>query len=188
MWAAAEGHADVIKTLLAAGADPNRKARVTTISERKHADHPSGGFTALMFAVRNGHSDAAKALVAGGADTAATNGDGATALILAVVNDRFDLAATLLELGAGANDGALYFAADMHDATTDMRAQGRVAAARRSPEQADRARSGEAAARAWRRSEQDRSSANCIRRRSAAMRRSTPRRSTARRSRPMWKC
>ena len=123
MWAAAEGHADVIKTLLAAGADPNRKARVTTISERKHADHPSGGFTALMFAVRNGHSDAAKALVAGGADTAATNGDGATALILAVVNDRFDLAATLLDAGAGANDGALYFAADMHDATTDMRAK-----------------------------------------------------------------
>ena len=123
MWAAAEGHAAVVKTLLAAGADPNRKARVTTISERKHADHPSGGFTALMFAVRNGHTDAVKALVAGGADTAATNADGATALILAVVNDRFDLAATLLDLGASANDGALYFATDMHDATTDMRAK-----------------------------------------------------------------
>jgi ankyrin repeat protein len=123
MWAAAEGHADVIKTLLAAGADPNRKGRITTIAERKHADHPSGGFTALMFAVRNGHSDAVKALIAGGADTSATNGDGATALIVAVVNDRFDLAATMLELGASANDGALYFAADMHDATTDMRAR-----------------------------------------------------------------
>jgi ankyrin repeat protein len=123
MWAAAEGHAEVIKTLLAAGADPNRQGRITTISERKHADHPSGGFTALMFAARNGHADAVKALMAGGADASATNGDGATALIVAVVNDRFDIAATMLELGADANDGALYFAADMHDATTDMRAK-----------------------------------------------------------------
>jgi ankyrin repeat protein len=123
MWAAAEGHADVVKTLIAAGADPNRKGRTTTIAERKHADHPSGGFTALMFAVRNGHADAVRALVAGGADMSATNGDGVTALIVAIVNDRFDLAATLLELGANANDGALYFAADMHDATADMRAK-----------------------------------------------------------------
>jgi ankyrin repeat protein len=30
MWAAAEGHADVVKALLDAKADPNRKARVTT--------------------------------------------------------------------------------------------------------------------------------------------------------------
>ena len=37
-------------------------------------------------------------------------------------NDRFDLARTLLDLGADPNDGALYFAVDMHDATTDMRA------------------------------------------------------------------
>ena len=123
MWAAAEGHAAVVKTLLAAGADPNRKARLTTITERKHADHPTGGLTALMFAVRHGHTEAAKALMAGGADPGVTNGDGATALIVAIVNDRFDLAATLLELGASANDGSLYFAADMHDATTDMRAR-----------------------------------------------------------------
>ena len=42
---------------------------------------------------------------------------------MAIVNDRFDLAATLLDLGADANDGSLYFAVDMHDATTDMRAR-----------------------------------------------------------------
>ena len=55
MWAAAEGHADVVKVLLQSGADANRKARVTTLQERKHADHATGGFTALMFAARNGH-------------------------------------------------------------------------------------------------------------------------------------
>jgi len=122
MWAAAEGHADVVTALLKAGADPNRKARVTTLAERKHADHPTGGFTALMYAVRNGHEAAARALMGAGADPGITNGDGVTATIVAIVNDRFDLAATLVDLGASANDGSLYWAVDMHDATTDMRA------------------------------------------------------------------
>jgi ankyrin repeat protein len=122
MWASAEGHLEVVKTLLAAGADPNVKAHVSTITERKNADHPSGGFTALMFAVRNGYEDVAKALIAGGADLKLTNADGATATIVAIVNDRFDLAKELLDLGADPNDGSLYFAVDMHDATLDMRA------------------------------------------------------------------
>ena len=75
-----------------------------------------------MFAVRNGHEDVARALIAGGADLKLTNADGATATIIAIVNDRFDLAKELLDLGADPNDGALFFAVDMHDATTDMRA------------------------------------------------------------------
>ena len=62
------------------------------------------------------------ALIKGGADPKLTNGDGLTATMVAIVNDRFDLAAKLLDLGADANDGSLYFAVDMHDATTDMRA------------------------------------------------------------------
>jgi len=123
MWAATEGHVPVVQALLAAGADPNVKAHVTTLTERKHADHPTGGFTALMFAARNGHDDVVRSLVKGGADPKVTNGDGATATIVAIVNDRLDLAATLVELGADVNDGSLYFAVDMHDATTDMRAR-----------------------------------------------------------------
>jgi ankyrin repeat protein len=122
MWASAEGHLEVVKALLAAGADPNLKAHVSTLTERKNADHPSGGFTALMFAVRNGHEDVARALIASGADVKAANADGATATIIAIVNDRFDLAKELLDLGSDPNDGSLYFAVDMHDATTDMHA------------------------------------------------------------------
>ncbi len=122
MWASAEGQVDVVKTLLAAGADPNLKAHVATITERSHADHPSGGFTALMFAVRNGHEAVAKTLMDGGADLKLTNADGASATIIAIANDRFDLAKELLDHGADPNDGSLYFAVDMHDATTDMRA------------------------------------------------------------------
>ena len=123
MWAAAEGHADIVSALLKAGADPNRGARVTALKKREHADHPTGGFTALMFAVRNGHEEIARTLIQAGADVKATNGDGATAAIIAIVNDRFDLAKELLDRGANANDGSLYFAVDMHDATSDMRAR-----------------------------------------------------------------
>ncbi len=122
-WASAEGHTEVVKTLLAAGADPNLKAHVSQISTRKNADHPSGAFTALMFAARNGHEGVIKALMAGGADPKLTNADGATATIVAIVNDRLDLAKELLDLGADPNDGSLFFAVDMHDATTDTRAQ-----------------------------------------------------------------
>jgi cytohesin len=113
---------DVVKTLLAAGADPNLKAHASPLTQRKNADHPSGGFTALMFAVRNGHRDVVRALADGGADLKLTNADGATATVIAIVNDRLDLAKELIDLGADPNDGALYFAVDMHDATTDMRA------------------------------------------------------------------
>ena len=122
MWASAEGHVEVVKALLAAGADPNLKAHVSTITERKDADHPSGGFTALMFATRNGHTDVVEALIKGGADPKLTNADGASATVVAIVNDRFDLAKELLDLGGDPNDGSLFFAVDMHDGTTDMRA------------------------------------------------------------------
>ena len=122
MWAAAEGHLDVVNILLKSGADADRKAHISGIDDRKHGDYPTGGFTALMFATRNGYDDVAAALIKGGADPKVTNGDGLTASMVAIANDRFDMAAKLVELGADANDGSLYFAVDMHDATTDMRA------------------------------------------------------------------
>lgn len=123
MWAAAEGHTEVVGMLLEAGANPNVRAHVTALEKREHADHPTGGFTPLMFAARNGHEATVSALMKGGADPNITNGDGATAMNIAIVNDRFDMARTLLDLGADPNDGSLYFAVDMHDATTDMRAR-----------------------------------------------------------------
>ena len=122
MWAAEEGHVEVVNALLAAGANPNAKAHVSPLTTRKNADHATGGFTALMFAVRNGHENVVRALVKGDADLKATNGDGVTATSIAIENDRFDLARTLLDLGADPNDGSLFFAVGMHDATTDMRA------------------------------------------------------------------
>jgi ankyrin repeat protein len=124
MWAAAEGHVEVVGALLDAKADPNRKARASELTTRStRADYPSGGFTALHWAVRNGDEAVVRRLVQGGADLDLTNADGATPMMLAIINDRFDLAATLVELGADANDGSLYYAMEMRDATTDWRAR-----------------------------------------------------------------
>ncbi|HLF12210.1 MAG TPA: ankyrin repeat domain-containing protein [Gammaproteobacteria bacterium] len=124
MWAAAEGHFDVVEALLNAGADPNLKARVSELNKRStRTDFPTGGFTALMWAARNGDEVIVRRLIEAGADLNLTNGDGATAMMLAIVNDRFDMAAVLIQLGADANDGSLYQAVEMRDATTDWRAK-----------------------------------------------------------------
>jgi ankyrin repeat protein len=124
MWATSEGHVAVVDALLAAGADPNRKARVSELTKRSaRADFPSGGFTALMWAARDGNETIVRRLLDAGADIRLTNGDGASAMMLAIVNDRFDMAATLLELGADADDGSLYYAVEMRDAPTDWRAR-----------------------------------------------------------------
>jgi len=124
MWATAEGHLEVVDVLLAAGADPNGKARASELTKRStRTDFPSGGFTAVMWAARDGNEALIRRLVQGGADLKLANADGATPMMLAIINDRFDLAAKLLELGADANDGSLYQAVEMHDATTDWRAK-----------------------------------------------------------------
>ncbi len=124
MWATAEGHPDVVDALLLAGADPNAQARFSELTKRgDYGDYPSGGFTAVMWAVRNGYEDIVRRLVQAGADLNIRNGDDATAMMIAIVNDRFDLAATLLELGADPDDGSLYHAVQMRDATTDWYAR-----------------------------------------------------------------
>ena len=120
MWAAAEGHADVVDTLLLAGADPDVQARVTSLATRRNADFPTGGFTALMWAARNGDEETVRRLADGGANLDLQNGDGASATMIAIYNDRFDTARTLIELGAGVDDGSLFTAVEMRRATTDQ--------------------------------------------------------------------
>ena len=120
MWASAEDHGDVVDLLLQAGANPNLKAHVNALTARKNADFPTGGFTALMWAARNGHEDTVRRLAKGKADLNLKNGDNATATMIAIYNDRFDMAKTLIDLGADVNDGSLYVAVEMREATTDQ--------------------------------------------------------------------
>ena len=102
MWAAAEGHADVVQTLIELGADARLRL--------------SSGFTPLLFAVREGHSSVVRVLLKAGADVnepvpmdrkrgygGRLPPAGASPLLLAVMNAHYQLAAELLDAGADPN-------------------------------------------------------------------------------------
>ena len=83
MWAAAENHADVVRVLIAGGADPNARSM-------------GGVFTPFLFAVRGGQIAAARALLDAGVDVNSTLADGTSALTLATMNAHYELGAMLL--------------------------------------------------------------------------------------------
>jgi ankyrin repeat protein len=90
MWAAAENHAEVVRALVAAGADIKTRSK-------------GGVFTPYLFAVRGGQIEAARALLEAGVNVNETLPDGTSALVLAVTNAHYELAAMLLEKGANPN-------------------------------------------------------------------------------------
>jgi len=125
MWAASENQAEVVTLLASRGADIN--ARSSTIQFPKDRFGlegvltilPHGNWTPLMYAARDGGVDAARALAKAGAEVNATDPDGTTALILAIMNAHYDTANAILEAGADPNItdkagmAALYAAVDM---------------------------------------------------------------------------
>jgi ankyrin repeat protein len=145
MWAASENHGDAIRVLAEAGADLNVRSTQLDApvlefprSGGPNSPLPRGGWTALMFAARDGAIDAAAALADLGANLNATalpqtdvplkpeeiaaaqaKNIGTSALVYAIINVHYDLAAMLLDKGAdpnvvdGAGMGALYAAVDM---------------------------------------------------------------------------
>ena len=99
MWAAAEGHTEVVTTLIKAGADFRAPLK--------------SGFTPLLFAVREGRTGVVQALIEAGADVNETMQPrdaprkspraGTSALLLAATNAHFELATLLLDAGADPN-------------------------------------------------------------------------------------
>ncbi|OGV97496.1 MAG: hypothetical protein A3I04_02140 [Nitrospinae bacterium RIFCSPLOWO2_02_FULL_39_110] len=79
-----EGYLDIVKILLADGADVNKK--------------DNDGSTALIEAVGKGHIDIVKVLLAAGADPDAENDNGVTALWMASSNGLAEVSELLLPL------------------------------------------------------------------------------------------
>jgi len=121
-WAAAENHADAVRLLIAHGADANERSATQTYRRRSgQSILPLGSWTPLMYAARENAIDAGRALATAGATLDLVDPDGATALVIAIINANFDFAAMLLDAGADPNVvdkdagmGPLYAAADMH--------------------------------------------------------------------------
>ena len=89
MWAVSEPHPEIVRLLLAAGADP----RASTIK----------GFTPLMYAARNGDVATAAALIAAGSDVNEPSADGTHVLPFSIVSGQDAFALYLLEQGADPN-------------------------------------------------------------------------------------
>lgn len=90
MWASSRHHPAMIELLIANGAQIDTRAivrdwdrRVT--SEPRVKEMLTGGFTALLYAVREDCLDCVKALIDGGADIDKPDPDGVSALILATL-------------------------------------------------------------------------------------------------------
>jgi uncharacterized protein len=122
-WAAAENHAEAVRVLVAAGASPDVRSATQSFPRRRSGQSvlSLGSWTPLMYAARQNAQDAARALVAAGAKLDETDPDGATALVVAIINAHYDLAVQLLDAGADPNVvdneagmGPLYAAVDMH--------------------------------------------------------------------------
>jgi ankyrin repeat protein len=106
MWAAAEGHAAVVKSLLRHGADASVRS--------------SSGFTPMLFAAAGGNKDVTELLLAAGAKVNEASRNGTTPLHLAIRNNHYDFAGFLLERGADPNADAGY--TPLHWVAGNMRA------------------------------------------------------------------
>jgi uncharacterized protein len=89
MWAAGEGHLDVVKALVDAGANVNAKSKA--------------GSTPLLFAVREAQVPTLRYLLDHGANANDLAPDGTSALNVAIVNAFYEAASVLLDYSADPN-------------------------------------------------------------------------------------
>jgi len=108
MWAAAQGHAAMVRVLVEAGADVHTRSTVVTWERQRTAEPrekwlPPGGFTALLLAARAGCVDCVNVLAKSGADINEIDPENHTALVLALMNGEFDVAGALIDAGIDIN-------------------------------------------------------------------------------------
>jgi len=125
MWAAAQSQPAMIELLLNNGAEVDERSTVRdwqrrVTAEGRPKDMYRGGLTPLLFAAREGCIECLQVLLAHGADIDLPDPDGATALIMALLNYHWDTGKFLIEAGADVNlwdiygQGPLYVAVDMN--------------------------------------------------------------------------
>jgi ankyrin repeat protein len=123
MWAAAENHGDAVSILVAHGAPVDSPSALQKTANRHSGQSilSLGSWTPLMYAARGNALEAGRALVKAHADLNLVDPDGATALVIAIINANYEFAALLIDAGADPNVvdneagmGALYAAVDMH--------------------------------------------------------------------------
>src|SRR4029078_4081232 len=82
IWAAAEDHADAVRTLLDHGADPKIRSSPQTFEKRREGQNllSLGQLTPHFYTARQNALESGKALITAGADLNLADPDGATAL------------------------------------------------------------------------------------------------------------
>ena len=105
MWAAAQSQPAMVKALVEAGADVNARSKINNWQRQVTAEpraiyRPAGGLTPLLYAAREGCVECAKYLADAGADLNLADPEQISPLLLAVLNQHFDLAAYLIQKGA----------------------------------------------------------------------------------------
>jgi ankyrin repeat protein len=105
IYAAAGGHAGIVKLLLAKGADVAPRALYSDwpsqiTSEPRTQYRSVGGLTALLYAARAGCYECVEDLIAAGADMNTPTPEGITPLMIALDNSHNDVAKLLMEKGA----------------------------------------------------------------------------------------
>jgi ankyrin repeat protein len=106
MWAAAapRNAGEMVKALIAKGANVNARARFTDwpsqiTSEPRAQYHAYGGLTPLLYAARGGCYTCVEALIAAGADVNLPTPEGVSPIMVALDNDHNGVARLLMERG-----------------------------------------------------------------------------------------
>ena len=130
MWAAAERHPDVVKLLIAKGADVGASSKLisepapffietpgsmgTNLPDTLRFREFTGGFNALQFAAQQGDIASATALLDAGADINFATKEEGSALLIATAAGHEDMILFLLERGANPDVTDAYGIAPLH--------------------------------------------------------------------------
>ena len=121
MWASARRHPAMMQLLIARGADVNAASidrnyqrHVTAEGRPKSLD--SGGLTPLLYAARENCRACVDVLLKNKADIDLPDPDGATPLLVAVMNANWDLAKQLVDAGADVNQWDVFGEAPLYTA------------------------------------------------------------------------